>query len=345
MRSFGRNCSLRPQNCDRRGAAGLCPPRRVWFSRADMKTLSKVVLASLFLLAVPQVACKHAPPNVGGKAGGAAAAGPGNGPAPAPLIGHNLVYNGDFAKGARSLPWNGELSKPAQGRTFVDKGELCLEVKNRGANRWDAQLRHQHIKLEKGHTYTIQFKMRSTQKTRAYLKVGQAGPPYREFWKLLFGIDERPQTYSGSFTMDAPDDPGDRDGVPHGRAARPPDAGAVHGLPGRRAHRRSAIRRGAGAGAAADPEHAGQPGRLLPVAGQDRDGQEPERGAVGAAEREGRGRRQGDDDSVRLRRGVGRSRLRSPTSRLTRRRAAATRSGWAKTSATRSTSATTCTRR
>ena len=131
-------------------------------------------------------------------------------PAPRPRrwSGHNLVYNGDFAKGPRSLPWNGELSKPAAGRTFVDKGELCLEVTNRGLNRWDAQLRHQHIKLEKGHTYTIQFKVRSTQKTRVYLKLGQAGPPYREFWKLLFGAEEKPQTYSGTFTMDAPDDPG-----------------------------------------------------------------------------------------------------------------------------------------
>ena len=100
--------------------------------------------------------------------------------APPPLTGHNLVYNGDFARGARSLPWNGELSKPAAGRTFVDKGELCMEVKNRGPNRWDAQLRHQHIKLEKGHTYTVQFKMRSSQPTRAYLKLGQAGPPFKE---------------------------------------------------------------------------------------------------------------------------------------------------------------------
>ena len=77
------------------------------------------------------------------------------------------------------MPWNGELSKPAAGRTFVDKGELCLEVTNHGINRWDAQLRHQHIKLQKGHTYTIQFKVHSTQKTRVYLKLGQAGPPYQ----------------------------------------------------------------------------------------------------------------------------------------------------------------------
>jgi endoglucanase len=172
----------------------------VWLSRGRMKTFSKLTVVSLLLA----VACKPAaPPKTGG--GIAAGAPP---PAPAPLVGHNLVYNGDFAKGPRSLPWNGELSKPAAGRTFVDKGELCLEVTNRGLNRWDAQLRHQHINLEKGHTYTIQFKVRSTQKTRVYLKLGQAGPPFREFWKLLFPADEKPQTYSGTFTMDAPDDPG-----------------------------------------------------------------------------------------------------------------------------------------
>src|SRR5262245_56343199 len=126
-----------------------------------MNTLKKVIFVSLLLAS----ACKPPPP----KTGGSVVAGAAPGPAPAPLVGHNLIYNGDFARGARSLPWNGELSKPAEGRTFVDKGELCMEVKNRGANRWDAQLRHQHIKLLKGHTYTVQFKIRATQKARAYL--------------------------------------------------------------------------------------------------------------------------------------------------------------------------------
>jgi endoglucanase len=168
-----------------------------------MKQAPRILLACVLLFA-----CKPPPPKTAGAAAPAGGAAPGTGPAPAPQIGHNLVYNGDFAKGARSLPWNGELSKPAQGRTFVDKGELCLEIKDRGLNRWDAQLRHQHIKLEQGHTYTVQFKVRSTQKTRVYLKLGQAGPPYREFWKLLFGAEEKPQTFSGTFTMNGPDDPG-----------------------------------------------------------------------------------------------------------------------------------------
>jgi endoglucanase len=160
---------------------------------------------SVFLALLPAFACKHSGPQAT-RATGAGAAMPLEA-APPPLTGHNLVYNGDFARGARSLPWNGELSKPAAGRTFVDKGELCMEVKNRGPNRWDAQLRHQHIKLEKGHTYTVQFKMRSSQATRVYLKLGQAGPPFKEFWKLLFPVSDKQQAYSGTFTMQAPDDP------------------------------------------------------------------------------------------------------------------------------------------
>jgi len=160
---------------------------------------------SLVVLCLSLIACKPAPPKT---PGGIAASAAATGAAPPPLVGHNLVYNGDFNKGARSLPWNGELSKPADGRVYVDKGELCLEIKNRGINRWDAQLRHQHIKLLKGHTYTVQFKVRSSQKTRVYLKVGEAGPPYREYWKLLFGAEPEAQVYSGKFTMEGEDDPG-----------------------------------------------------------------------------------------------------------------------------------------
>ena len=168
------------------------------------RTLSPLGFSVLLAL-LPAFSCKHAGPQAT-RAAGAGPAMPLEA-APPPLTGHNLVYNGDFARGARSLPWNGELSKPAAGRTFVDKGELCMEVKNRGPNRWDAQLRHQHIKLEKGHTYTVQFKMRSSQPTRVYLKLGQAGPPFKEFWKLLFPISDKQQVYSGTFTMQAPDDP------------------------------------------------------------------------------------------------------------------------------------------
>ncbi len=83
-----------------------------------------------------------------------------------------------------------------------------MEVKNKGKDRWDAQLRQQHIHLQKGHTYAVQFKMHASAPTRVYLKLGDAGPPYREFYKLFFTPGPKPQVYSGRFTMTGPDDAG-----------------------------------------------------------------------------------------------------------------------------------------
>ena len=86
--------------------------------------------------------------------------------APPPLVGHNLLYNDDFSEGTRSLPWTASFSGTGAGRSFVEKGELCLEVTNKGVNRWDAHLRQQHLLLQKGHKYSVQFKMHSSQPIR-----------------------------------------------------------------------------------------------------------------------------------------------------------------------------------
>ena len=130
-------------------------------------------------------------------------------PPPAPLIGHNLLLNGSLGEGTRSLPWTASFSEPAAGRTFVDKGELCIEITNRGANRWDAYLRQQNLTLQKGHKYAGQFKIHSSKKTRGYLKVGQAGPPYHEFGgKVILELDTTPQVVSNVFTMLEDDDAG-----------------------------------------------------------------------------------------------------------------------------------------
>jgi endoglucanase len=127
--------------------------------------------------------------------------------APPSLIGHNLLYNESFSEGSRALPWTSSFSVPGAGSSFVEDGELCIQVTNKGVNRWDAHLRQQHLALQKGHTYAVQFKIHASQKIRAYLKVGQAGPPYHEFWKMLFNLDTKPQVFSGTFTMNDPDDP------------------------------------------------------------------------------------------------------------------------------------------
>ncbi|HEX3903189.1 MAG TPA: glycoside hydrolase family 9 protein [Polyangia bacterium] len=158
------------------------------------------------LVAFAICSCRHAPPTptMGPNAGGPVEPSA----APPPLEGHNLLYNEGFTQGARALPWNGQFGNGAEGRTSITNGELCMEVKNKGKDRWDAQLRQQHIRLQKGHSYAVQFKMHASAPTRVYLKLGQAGPPYKEFYKLFFTPGPKPQVYSGRFTMLAADDAG-----------------------------------------------------------------------------------------------------------------------------------------
>ncbi len=144
------------------------------------------------------------PPTTGPNAGGAVDPAA----APKPLAGHNLLYNEGFTQGSRALPWSGEFGNGAEGKAKITNGELCMEVRQKGKARWDAQLKQQHIRLQKGHHYTVQFKMHATAETRVYLKVGDAGPPYKEFYKLLFTPGPTPKVYAGSFTMTGADDAG-----------------------------------------------------------------------------------------------------------------------------------------
>src|SRR5450432_814774 len=60
--------------------------------------------------------------------------------------------------------------------------------------------------LQKGHTYSVKFTMHATQKTHAYTKIGQSGPPYREYSSQLLDLEPRRQIFKGMFTMQAEDD-------------------------------------------------------------------------------------------------------------------------------------------
>jgi endoglucanase len=123
------------------------------------------------------------------------------------LSGNNLIANSTFNDG-KALPWTNSFSVPASGRSFVAKdGELCIEITNKGANNWDAQLRHREMIVQKGHTYAISFKAHATKPTRIRAKVGMSGPPYAEYWTDTMDLLTRPQTFVGTFTMGQNDDP------------------------------------------------------------------------------------------------------------------------------------------
>jgi endoglucanase len=118
----------------------------------------------------------------------------------------NLLKKGRFEDG-RSLPWTSSFSAPAGGKAQVVDGELCLDIANPGANRWDAQLRHREMIIQKGHTYQVRFRAHASRPTHIRPKVGMQGPPYAEYWFSDVELSEKPRVIAGSFHMDREDDP------------------------------------------------------------------------------------------------------------------------------------------
>ena len=119
---------------------------------------------------------------------------------------HNLIKNPTFS-GKRSLPWMASFTRPAEGEASVDSDAYCVDVTNAGANAWDAQFRHREMTIEKGHAYSIRFKVASTLPTSALVKIGMSGPPYKAYWQMRVDADATPKVVRSEFTMGETDDP------------------------------------------------------------------------------------------------------------------------------------------
>src|SRR5690606_31887257 len=120
--------------------------------------------------------------------------------------GGNLLKNATFDSGA-ALPWTSSFTPPADGELIVKDGAACLTIENGGSNNWDAQVRHREIVIQEGHTYNVSFKIWADKPTMVRPKVGQAGPPYQEFWQQTVKVTTAPQVVQGGFVHRAPDDP------------------------------------------------------------------------------------------------------------------------------------------
>jgi endoglucanase len=129
----------------------------------------------------------------------------GAGQAAAPGGGGNLLKASDFNDGV-SVPWTTSFTAPADGSAEVAGGALCVTVKHKGTNNWDAQLRHREMVIQQGHAYSLQFKAWASADTKARPKVGMSGPPYAEYWNATIDIGSEPQLYRGAFTMNQADD-------------------------------------------------------------------------------------------------------------------------------------------
>ncbi|HEY4105746.1 MAG TPA: glycoside hydrolase family 9 protein [Polyangiaceae bacterium] len=120
--------------------------------------------------------------------------------------GNNLLKNSSFDGGV-SLPWMTSFSAPGDGKADVVNGALCVKVTNKGANAWDAQVRHREMVIQRGHTYTVQFRAYASAPTKARPKVGMSGAPYAEYWSSTIDVGTEPKLYSAAFTMRGNDDP------------------------------------------------------------------------------------------------------------------------------------------
>ena len=125
--------------------------------------------------------------------------------APVAPSAHNLIKNATF-EGGKSLPWMASFSKPGEGETLTAGGAYCLAITNAGANAWDAQVRHREMTIEKGHTYSIRFKIGSTEPTTVLAKIGMSGPPYKAYWQQQMELGAEPKVVTSEFTMTEADD-------------------------------------------------------------------------------------------------------------------------------------------
>jgi endoglucanase len=123
-----------------------------------------------------------------------------------PRSAHNLLRNGTF-DGGLSLPWSASFSAPAEGDSNVVDGALCLDVRKPGKNRWDAQLRHRQLVIQRGHHYRVRFTAWSDRPMRVRPKLGMAGPPYAEYWADSIALGPAPQVFSAELSMLRADDP------------------------------------------------------------------------------------------------------------------------------------------
>lgn len=119
---------------------------------------------------------------------------------------HNLLHNMDFSTGSM-LPWLTSFSAPAEGEGMVKDGALCVNVKAGGTNRWDAQVRHREMVVQKGHDYVVSFKAWASRDTNLAAKIGMSGPPYTDYWTKALKLTKDPQLFAYKFKMTRPDDP------------------------------------------------------------------------------------------------------------------------------------------
>ncbi len=119
---------------------------------------------------------------------------------------HNLLKQSSFDSGVM-LPWMTSFTEPVTGEGHIKNGALCVNFDQAGKDRWDVQLRHREMLVQKGHTYNVSFKAWASRATSLTAKIGMAGPPYTDYFTKKVDLTDNPQQFAYQFNMAQPDDP------------------------------------------------------------------------------------------------------------------------------------------
>ena len=114
--------------------------------------------------------------------------------------GNNLLKASSFDDG-KSVPWTTSFTAPADGSANIERGALCVEVKNTGSNPWDAQLSHAGLKLQPGREYAIDYRLWTSAPSDVRVKLGLEAPPYSEYWQQSVEAESFPRRVTQHFTL------------------------------------------------------------------------------------------------------------------------------------------------
>ena len=129
-----------------------------------------------------------------------------------PPYDNDLIWERIFDDGT-CFPWHttedsgGVVGFEVEEHAPGDKA-FRLDIIEKGENAWSCQMRHRGITIEAGHTYTVKLTIWATKDCQAYIKIGQMGDPYAEYWNnnwAPFNLTANEkltieQTFTGSVT-------------------------------------------------------------------------------------------------------------------------------------------------
>jgi len=118
-----------------------------------------------------------------------------------PVSGTNLLENGDFSDGLNHWSNYNFTDQGASASIDVIDGKCVVSIKTAGKERYHVQLIRPDISLKKGKKYQLSFDAYAQNQRKAYVKIGQQGGDYLEYFGETFSLSTAPKTFTRTFAM------------------------------------------------------------------------------------------------------------------------------------------------